>query len=126
MVVGIDIDDTITRCPEFFAFLTRALVGAGHEVVIITFREDRAEAEAVLKGWGIVYDKLVMSSLDACFEYGVYEWKGAMCREYGVDVLFEDDPEVLKHVGDETVCMMPVDAKTWAAGGWMGGSGLER
>jgi hypothetical protein len=28
MVVGLDIDDTITRHPRFFAFLTRALVAA--------------------------------------------------------------------------------------------------
>jgi hypothetical protein len=30
-----------------------------------------------------------------------------MCREYGVDIVFEDNPTVLQHVDEETVCFMP-------------------
>ena len=41
MVVAFDIDDTISRHPQFFAFLTQALIAAGHKVLIITFRSDR-------------------------------------------------------------------------------------
>ena len=37
MVIGIDIDDTITRNPQFFAILSSAFVKAGHRVIIITF-----------------------------------------------------------------------------------------
>lgn len=40
MIIAFDIDDTITRHPPFFAVLSRALVEAGHQVLIITFRDD--------------------------------------------------------------------------------------
>ncbi|MBN1436381.1 MAG: hypothetical protein JW936_04845 [Sedimentisphaerales bacterium] len=109
MIVGLDIDDTITRHPEFFSLLSQALISAGHKVIIITFREDCESAQNDLQKWNIAYSKLVLSSLDACFEYGVYEWKSAMCREYGVEVFFEDDPKVIQHVADETLCLMPVN-----------------
>ena len=66
MVVAFDIDDTISRHPKFFSFLTRALKAAGHEVVIITFREDRQATEAALRGWGIAWTKLLTSTLETC------------------------------------------------------------
>ena len=40
MVIGLDIDGTITRHPEFFAFISQALVQGGHRLVVITFRKD--------------------------------------------------------------------------------------
>ncbi len=98
MVIGIDIDDTITRHPRFFAFLSQALVAAGHRVAIITFREDPVATSATLEAWGVRWTELVTSDLGSQLEHGVDEWKGAMCREHGVEVLFEDDPEVLRHV----------------------------
>ena len=59
MVIGLDIDDTITQHPEFFSLISHALIDAGHEVVIITFREDRQIAETDLKLWNIAYSKLI-------------------------------------------------------------------
>ncbi|MEC9374419.1 MAG: HAD family hydrolase [Planctomycetota bacterium] len=109
MVIGFDIDDTITRHPAFFAFLSRALRGAGHRVVVITYREDRARAAADLEGWGFVWDELVCSTVDLCLSCGVHEWKAVVCREKGVEVFFEDEPAVLRHVDDSVVCLMPVD-----------------
>ena len=109
MVVGMDIDDTITRHPAFFSFLAGALLAAGHEVIIITFREDREDTKALLEEWNIGYTKLITSSIEACFEHGVNEWKAAVCRENQVEIFFEDDPEVIQHVDESTVCMMPVN-----------------
>jgi hypothetical protein len=107
MVIGIDIDDTITRHPGFFAFLTEALIAAGHRVVIITFREDRERTAAALEAWGVQWTELVTSDLSSQLEHGVDEWKGVMCREHGVEVLFEDDPDVLMHVDPAiTRCMV--------------------
>lgn len=107
MVIGIDIDDTITRHPGFFAFMTEALVAAGHEVVIITFRENAELTAADLAKWGVRYTKLVTSSLESHLEHGVYEWKGMVCREHGIEVFFEDDPHVLRHVDPSiTRCMV--------------------
>ena len=107
MIVGLDIDDTITRCPEFFSLLAHALIESNHEVIIITFREDRDTTQADLEQWDIPYSKLITSSLDACLEHGVDEWKSAMCRQYGIEIFFEDDPQVIAHVDESTVCMMP-------------------
>ena len=108
MVIGFDIDDTITRHPQFFAVISKALVAAGHRVIIITFREDRDSAEAELRKWGIAYDGLMTSSLDTALEHGVDEWKAEACRQHGVEVFFEDDPAVLSHLDDSVVAMMPI------------------
>jgi hypothetical protein len=119
MVTAFDIDGTITRHPAFFAFLTQALVQAGHQVLIVTFREDRAAAEADLDRWGIAYHRLITSSLEACFKHGVDRWKAVACREQGVEVFFEDDPDVLAHVDAGTLCLQPFgqeDATRPAAG----------
>ena len=109
MVVGLDIDDTITRHPEFFAFLSNALINAGHKVIIITFRENRKVTEDYLKQCGIAYSQLITSTLDSCFEYGVDEWKSAMCRKYNVEILFDDDANIIKHMNESTLCMMPIE-----------------
>jgi len=107
MVVAFDIDDTISRHPQFFAFLTQALKAAGHQVLIITFREDRLAAESDLRDWGIAWTTLITSTLEACLATGVDEWKSSECRKAGVDVFFEDDPNVLKHIDPGTVCLQP-------------------
>lgn len=111
MIIGLDIDDTITRHPAFFASITTRLAEDGHRIVIITFREDRSRTEAALAEWGIRYHELVTSSLGAHLEHGVNEWKAVVCREHGVEIFFEDDPSVLRHVDPSIVCFMPVDPR---------------
>ena len=109
MNVGLDIDDTITRHPEFFALLSAALKAQGHVVVIITFRESSAETSAELEEWGIVYDRLV--TYDPRTQNGseIFAWKAKQCREHEIDVMFEDDPEVTAHIDHErTLCLMPI------------------
>ena len=108
MVIGLDIDDTITQHPEFFSLLSHALVDAGHRVIIITFREDRQATEIALEQWNISYNELFTSTLGGCFEYGVNEWKAEMCRQHDVDIFFDDDPRVIKHVDQSTFCIMPI------------------
>ena len=112
MVVGLDIDDTITLHPEFFAIISRALVAAGHRVVVITFRDDRVTTEADLRAWGIVYSELVLGTANEVLSAGVDEWKGAVCRRHGVEVFFEDDLDVLRHVDPSVACFAP---RGWAA-----------
>jgi len=107
MVVAFDIDDTISRHPQFFSFLTRALIAAGHEVLIITFRQERLDTESDLLDWGIAWTRLITSTLEACMAEGVDEWKASECRKAGVDVFFEDDLDVLKHIDPKTVCLQP-------------------
>ena len=109
MVIGLDIDDTITRHPEFFALMSQALVAAGHEVVIITFRDDREATQEDLESWGVAYTKLVTSSLEAHLEHGVDEWKGVVCSEHGVEVFFDDDPDVIRYVDSSVTTFLSVD-----------------
>ena len=107
MVVAFDIDDTISRHPQFFSFLTRVLLAAGHEVLIITFRQDRTGTESDLRDWAIAWTRLITATTEACLAEGVNRWKASECRKAGVDVFFEDDPDVLQHIDPTTLCLQP-------------------
>jgi hypothetical protein len=109
MRVAFDVDDTITRCPEFFALLSRALQAGGHSVFIITYREDRPETEQELRAWGIQYDELVTPTDRDLQERGFYRWKAEACRLRKVDIFFEDMPEVVNLLDESTLAMIPVD-----------------
>lgn len=111
MTVGLDIDGTITRCPEFFAIMAAALIESGHRVIIITYREDRAATEAELKKWRIPYSRLITSALAETIEAGVDEWKAEVCRAVGVDVFFDDSEAVLRHVDRSAVRILMVNAE---------------
>ncbi len=59
MKVALDIDGTISEHPEFFAMLSSALRAAGHQVLILTYR-DQASGEATraqVIAWGIQFDE---------------------------------------------------------------------
>ncbi|MBK9120184.1 MAG: hypothetical protein IPM18_11370 [Phycisphaerales bacterium] len=109
MRIAIDIDGTITRAPEFFGFLAAALRAAGHRVYIMSFRTDVDETRSELAEWGIPYDELHVATARLIHEHGYYRWKGALCKQFEIDVLFDDMPEVLRHVDSRTIAMMPVD-----------------
>ncbi|MFW6061049.1 MAG: hypothetical protein ACODAQ_12785 [Phycisphaeraceae bacterium] len=109
MIIAFDIDDTITRYPPFFALLSRSLVDAGHRVLIITFRDDPEVTATDLRNWGVAYHELICWSVQASDLADVDAWKATVCREHGVEVFFEDDPDVLAHVDAATVCFMPFD-----------------
>tara|TARA_B110000037_G_C16857105_1_gene398382 strand:+ start:85 stop:462 length:378 start_codon:yes stop_codon:yes gene_type:complete len=109
MRIALDIDDTITRCPEFFSFISKALIDAGHKVIIITFRYDRLETKRFLVELGIQYTTLVTSNLHTDYYDDVNTWKGEVCSRYKVDIFFEDMPAVLQHVDPSTLCFMPIE-----------------
>lgn len=108
MVVALDIDETIARHPPFFAGVARAMLAAGHSVLIITLRQDRQSAENDLRSWGVPYSLLVVADTRSLMEHGD-AWKAKVCRQYRVEVLFEDSPSIIRHVDRETVCLMAVD-----------------
>lgn len=110
MVIALDIDDTLTRHPPFFALLTQALAEAGHRVLIITFRDDPEVTASDLRRWGIAYHELFCWSMQANDLEDVDAWKAAVCSEHGVEVFFEDDADVLAHVDPATVCFTPFEA----------------
>jgi len=111
MIVALDIDDTITRHPAFFSVVTRALVAAGSEVIILTFREDAEAVAAELAGWGIAYTDIVTSTTKELFAHGTDEWKAHVCRQRGVEILFDDMAEILQHVDESVVAFLAIDRR---------------
>ncbi len=109
MVIAMDIDGTITRHPGFFGFLSRMLVNAGHQVIVITFRENPVATRQDLDGWGVAYTRLITWGPQAMQRFNREMWKATMCRRYAVEVFFEDDPAVLAHVAPEVLCLMPTE-----------------
>ena len=89
MKVALDIDGTISEHPEFFAVLSAALRGAGHQVIVLTYRDpERAEAtRRQLADWGVVFDELVIAP--------ALEAKGELCAAHGVDLFFDDQDECI-------------------------------
>lgn len=108
MKVALDIDDTITRCPEFFALLSKALINEGHEVHIITFRMPEEPIAEELNHLGIKFTALHTKGE---FEPNdVVGWKAEVCQRLGIDVFFEDMLDVAKMVMPPTVVFTPLRA----------------
>lgn len=80
--IGIDLDDTITYSPVFFAAMTRAMSGVA-EIHIITNREQtaasRANTEQELASLGIAYHHLEITAD-----------KAAYISRLGITVYFDD------------------------------------
>lgn len=77
----------IDEAPIFFKLLT---ANWPSKVYVISYRSDRAKAEAELLENDIRYDELILvDSFDA---------KAEIIVEKGIMVYFDDQPEVLKHV----------------------------
>ncbi len=97
MKIALDIDGTISDQPTFFSFLSVALRAAGHQILILTYR-DPAKNEATrvqLAAWGIVFDELVIAeSLSA---------KGRLCARHGVDIFFDDQDECIVEVPEHVL-----------------------
>ena len=105
MIVGFDIDGTITKHPKFFSFLTSALIEKGHKVIIITSRDDKVLTEKDLKECGIVYAELIVADYSTTEDLD--QWKAKVCQEKDVEIYFEDDLDVLKLLGNEVVSFIP-------------------
>lgn len=108
VIVALDVEDTITSHSTFFAFLSNALVDAGHTVIVITLRDDRDDVAAELDAYGVRYTELVTADEDVLARPDVAKWKGEVCRDRGVEIFFEDTPEIIKHVGDSVLTFLPI------------------
>jgi hypothetical protein len=97
MKVAFDIDGTISEYPAFFAILSSALRAAGHQVLVLTYRDPAASraASEQLATWGVEFDKLVIApSLEA---------KGELCAALGVNVFFDDQDECVAAVPESVL-----------------------
>jgi hypothetical protein len=81
MKIAVDLDGTISECPEFFKVFTRAMSRAGCRIYVVTDRPPESEdiiAEQ-LGGYGIKYDEIKITGE-----------KGRYISEEGITVLFDD------------------------------------
>lgn len=94
MKVGLDIDGTIDEKPDFFRLMTKVLIESGHEVHILTYRDDRLEAIADLEKHQISYTALYLPNEGDKH----HTWKGVLAGEIGLDMMIDDSPEVLANM----------------------------
>lgn len=94
--LGLDFDDTISAWPRWFGWLAAAVRRDGGRVTVITFRRCREDTARELARLGIQYDAL--ETLPPDRTCGLMSWKAERCAALGVDVLFDDAPEVVNHL----------------------------
>ena len=111
MRIGIDLDDTITALPVWFSVVTDALVAAGHEVHVITYRQPGTEVDVAreLAEHRIRYSSLHLPSTGV----DPPTWKSAVAGELGLDLMIEDSPEVLSRMPERTARMWICDPEVF-------------
>ena len=99
MRIALDIDGTISEHPRFFAELSTSFRAAGHEILVLTYRDPhRVEAtEAQLVEWGVSYDRLVFAQS--------LEEKGRLCVTHQVDLFIDDQDECIADVPAEVLVL---------------------
>jgi hypothetical protein len=111
MRVALDIDDTITRCPPFFSLISKALIAAGHQVFVISYRMDQEAVEQELRHvYDLAFSEVILPTSQELDREGFYNWKANACRRLEIDIFFEDMPEVINELDPSVVAFMPYDA----------------
>jgi len=97
MKIGLDIDGTISECPELFSILAKGVMVDGGEVHVISFRNEDYRPQTVeqLEQWEIWYSHLHLAPPEV---HDPGPWKAGLIREYHIEAMFEDSPEVLSHL----------------------------
>src|SRR5438067_500363 len=93
--LGIDLDGCVDEAPIFFQILTNMWPG---KVIVITYRDDRAKAEQVLREYRIRWDEIVLVQS--------FEEKAKVIAERGILVYFDDQPEMLKDIPSTVAVML--------------------
>jgi uncharacterized HAD superfamily protein len=103
--IGLDMDGTITEFPDFFAALTRS---DQFEVHIITGRGPEHEeiTKLELEKFGIRFDKLHL--VDA-----TWAEKGKICKDLGIQIMFDDMDEFIKHISPDTMVFKVRNDGNW-------------
>ncbi len=114
MIIGIDIDGTITKYPEFFMELGRLVKASGGNVYIITGLGDSGLSQRMSKySWfkdTTWYDRIITTSMYNDEERGligkvdsneeiVGRFKQRICKELGVDIMFDDMASIHRNFG---------------------------
>lgn len=95
MKIALDIDGCISENPTFFSILSR---NWNDDVYIISHRDDREKTIKELDGWGIKYKELILVNS--------FEEKAVVIKKLGIEVFFEDQPEMLIDVDQSTTVFL--------------------
>ncbi len=123
MNIGLDVDDTITKNPEFFRLLASAIRKAGGNIHIISSRTDQPDVVEFtrdeLDRLGVTYDSLYLlrgpaEAKEMCPHtdldwYQRFIWQKAdYCLKNDISVYFDDEEKVVevfkKHAPKILVC----------------------
>ena len=110
MHICLDVDDTITYAPHFFAAVCERFADA--RITIVTFRADKDQTEQYLDSVGVRFDQVVVSTDP---EHGkqasqsLHEWKANFVNRLRPDMFFEDMPEVVALIDPSVLVFMPCD-----------------
>lgn len=105
MKIGLDLDFTITEIPEFFQILSQALILTGHEIHIITYRDNEEKVKQELFSFGITYTKIHLPTKAE----PVATWKAKVVTELGLDIMIDDAPEVIAALPKSTKKLWLID-----------------
>ncbi len=86
ILFGIDYDGTFSRDPEFFRFVVRAGLAAGHRFVLVTGRSDTGP-------WGTEVRRAVGDLMPIVFAADGWKREAALVAGYKVGVWVDDHPE---------------------------------
>ena len=112
--IGLDLDDTITLAPEVFGRIADALLLAGHEVHIITYRPDSDQASIARELDELGVPRTAIHRPDG-FGQAPAPWKRDVCTRLGVHLLIDDDTEVAHAVAAVAVSLRVIAPDTDAA-----------
>lgn len=120
MNIGIDIDGTLTKYPEFFIELGRIIRKSGGKVYLITglgidgLNKRMVKWEFIKDGRGDFYDEIYCTNLynrdeialigiESDNEMIVGRFKQRICKELAVDIMFDDQAAKHRQFGNTPV-----------------------
>jgi len=116
MNIGIDIDGTLTKYPDFFIELGKLWRAAGHKVYLITglglegVAQKEQEYPFISTGKGVFYDELCCTNLYNSMERAligkvssneeiVGRFKQRLCFELNIEIMFDDQAQIHRQFG---------------------------
>ena len=111
MRIGIDLDETISALPEWFAVLSEAMISGGHEVHVITYREPGTEEDVKRE----LAEHHIRHTVVHLPPPGIDppSWKSALATRLELDLMIEDSPEVLARMPAGTARMWLCDPEVF-------------
>ena len=110
MHLCLDVDDTITYAPKFFATVCERFADA--QITIVTFRSDKTSTESYLKSEGVRFDNVIVSTdpiHGRTEQETLHEWNASFVNQLRPDIFFEDMPEVVALIDSSILVFMPCD-----------------